>query len=79
MKERTRRFANVAEVAELQLRRFVRRELDAARRSEHPLRRKAYVLTRQIGRRTTNTLTGWQLGWMATLWGARWLDDTLFE
>ncbi|GAA4876845.1 CDP-glycerol glycerophosphotransferase family protein [Serinicoccus chungangensis] len=60
-------------------RRVLRRRLVAARRSDNAVLQRAYVLGRQTARRTLNTVTDRQVGWVATLWSARWLDGTTYE
>lgn len=40
---------------------------------------RAYVFGRQLVRRTVNSLTSKQLGWVADLHSARWLDSGLFQ
>ncbi|WP_151524930.1 CDP-glycerol glycerophosphotransferase family protein [Serinicoccus kebangsaanensis] len=65
--------------AERLARRVLRRQLTAARSSENPLMQRAYVLGRQGARRTINAVTHRQVGWVATLWAARWLDGTTYE
>ncbi|WP_298748899.1 CDP-glycerol glycerophosphotransferase family protein [uncultured Serinicoccus sp.] len=62
-----------------QTRRVLRRRLVAARGSDNAVLQRAYVLGRQTARRTLNTVTDRQVGWVATLWSARWLDGTTYE
>ncbi|KUG55748.1 hypothetical protein AVL62_05515 [Serinicoccus chungangensis] len=60
-------------------RRVLRRGLVAARSSDHAVLQRAYVLGRQTARTALNTVTDRQVGWVATLWSARWLDGTTYE
>jgi len=56
-----------------------RRLLKRARSSSHPVVRHGYRLARRTARDTMNRLTGSQVGWMATLRTARWVDPGTFE
>ena len=47
--------------------------------SRKPVVQKPYRFARQAGRRLVNSVSNLQLGWMASLQSARWLDDTTFE
>ena len=64
---------------ERRARRLLRRQLTRARSSDSELLQRAYVLGRQGARAAVNTVTHRQVGWVATLWGARWLDGTTYE
>jgi len=48
-------------------------------RAEDPRVQSAYAATRRLVRTVVNLVPGVQLGWVAVLAGARWLDDTSFE
>ncbi len=43
-------------------------------RSRNPVVRRVYTGGRTAVRRSVNLVTGQQLGWVAMLWSARWLD-----
>ncbi|WP_130011843.1 CDP-glycerol glycerophosphotransferase family protein [Serinicoccus sediminis] len=60
-------------------RRVLRRRLTAARSSDNVLLQRAYVLGRQTTRRALNTVTRRQVGWVATLWAARWCEGATYE
>ncbi|ANS78712.1 CDP-glycerol:poly(glycerophosphate) glycerophosphotransferase [Serinicoccus hydrothermalis] len=64
---------------ERRARRLLRRQLTRARSSDSELLQRAYVLGRQGARRAINSVTHRQVGWVATLWGARWLEGTTYE
>ena len=64
---------------ERRARRLLRRQLTRARSADSELLQRAYVLGRQGARAAVNTVTHRQVGWVATLWGARWLDGTTYE
>ena len=59
--------------------RALRRVTRSLGSSQTPIVRKSYTVVRQIGRRVVNSVSSAQLGWMASLQSARWLDDTTFE
>jgi CDP-glycerol glycerophosphotransferase len=56
-----------------------RRVVRKASSSEHPAVRRSYRLARRTARSTINAVTGRQMGWMATLRTAHWVDATTFE
>ena len=56
-----------------------RRLLKRARSSSHPVVRNSYRLARRTARDAMNRVTGRQVGWMATLRSARWVDELTFE
>ena len=56
-----------------------RRVLRKVAASQHPAVRGGYRVARRTARDTVNTVTGRQMGWMATLRAARWVDATTFE
>ncbi|MFK5582043.1 CDP-glycerol glycerophosphotransferase family protein [Serinicoccus sp. LYQ131] len=68
-----------ADVLALRARKELRRQLTAVSSSDSPRRRRAYQVGRQAARRGINTLTRRQVGWVATLWRARWLADNRYE
>ncbi|PZU41884.1 MAG: hypothetical protein DI571_12275 [Arsenicicoccus sp.] len=60
-------------------RRLLSRQLRKARASDSALLQHAYVAGRQGVRRALNLVTDRQVGWVATLWSARWLEGTTYE
>lgn len=68
-----------ADVLALRARKELRRQLTAVSSSDSPRRRRAYQVGRQVARRGINTLTRRQVGWVATLWRARWLEGSRYE
>lgn len=60
-------------------RRLLSRQLRKARASDSALLQHAYVAGRQGARRALNLVTDRQVGWVATLWSARWLEGTTYE
>ncbi|HET9649830.1 MAG TPA: CDP-glycerol glycerophosphotransferase family protein [Microlunatus sp.] len=55
----------------------LKRAIRQASRSNNPIVRRGYVGVRNTARRTINAVTSRQLGWVATLWSARWDGDVL--
>ncbi|MFL6064859.1 MAG: CDP-glycerol glycerophosphotransferase family protein [Friedmanniella sp.] len=56
-----------------------RRVLRKARSSSNPALYHGYRLARRTARDTVKVLTGRQVGWMATLRSARWVDESTYE
>jgi CDP-glycerol glycerophosphotransferase (TagB/SpsB family) len=58
---------------------ILRRVIRVVSRSGNPVVRTGYVTVRNTARRTVNAVTSRQLGWVATLWSARWIGDDVLE
>lgn len=56
-----------------------RRVVRKASSSQHPVVRRGYRLARRTARTAVNVVTGRQMGWMATLRAARWVDASTYE
>jgi CDP-glycerol glycerophosphotransferase (TagB/SpsB family) len=57
----------------------LRRVIQQVSRSDNLLVRRGYAGLRDTARRTVNAVTSRQLGWVATLWAARWVSSDVLE
>ena len=57
----------------------LRRVIQQVSRSDNRIVRRGYAGLRDTARRTVNTVTSRQLGWVATLWAARWVESDVLE
>ena len=57
----------------------LRRVIQQVSRSDNRIVRRGYGGLRDTARRTVNAVTSRQLGWVATLWAARWVESDVLE